>query len=288
MQVNESAASVNQEADTGMQNEKMIIEDLDVEILEAIGIRVAQERVLTPAIPRSIAVRMEDILKKGLSKEEREKLIKIHVPSKNCTFIDPPKLNEEIKASINETSSKRDARIIEKQMKITAVLALLGSTIADIINISSSSNENKKLSPPQIALVRKLSEATRLLADLQRDESLTRRSLILATISSSQKEMLELASTDKWLFGQKLGDRLKAAKSIERSGKELKTKPKNLGKSKNFKDPPRRQPFKSTMSGGYQNRSYGQNQPNKKNWRRQNKENRSNQKTETPSQQKKD
>jgi len=89
------------------------------------------------------------------------------------------------KASINETSSKRDARIVEKQKKITAVLALLGSTIAEIINISSSSNEDKKLSPSQISLVKKLNKATRLLADLQRDESLTRRSLILATISSS-------------------------------------------------------------------------------------------------------
>jgi len=142
--VNESATAVTQEADTGVQNDKAVIEDLDVEILEAIGIRVAQDRVLAPAISRSIAVRIEDILKKGLPKEEREKLIKSHVPPKNCTLVDPPKLNEEIKASINKTSSKRDARIVEKQKKITAVLALLGSTIVEIINISSSSNEESK------------------------------------------------------------------------------------------------------------------------------------------------
>lgn len=53
------------------------------------------------------------------------------------------------------------------------------------------------------------------MADLQRDETLTRRSLILAAISSAQKETLDVAKADERLFGQKLGDRLKAAKSIE-------------------------------------------------------------------------
>ncbi|XP_077275330.1 uncharacterized protein LOC143904477 [Temnothorax americanus] len=63
---------------SGMQNidstdqDGIIIEDLDVEILEAIGKRVAEDRILAPAIFKSIAVRLENILKKGLPKEERE------------------------------------------------------------------------------------------------------------------------------------------------------------------------------------------------------------------------
>ena len=67
---------------------------------------------------------------------------------------------------------------------------------------------------------------------MQRDETQTRRSLILAALSSSQKETLETGEADEWLFGQKLGDRFKAAKSIVRSGNELKTKSKNTEKSK--------------------------------------------------------
>lgn len=118
--------------------------------------------------------------------------------------------------------------------------------------IGSNKEGDPKLSATQIELIKKLSEAARLPADLQRDETQTRRSLILAALSSSQKETLETGEADEWLFGQKLGDRLKAAKSIERSGKELKTKSKNTEKAKNSKNPSRRQSFKSRTSGGYQ------------------------------------
>lgn len=254
---------------TVAQENEIVIEDLDIEILEAIGNRVAEDRVLAPPIPKSIAVRLEDIIKKGLPKEEREKLIKEHAPPKNCLFFDPPKLNEEVKVSVTETSQKRDERIIEKQKKITACLALMGSAIVDII-------KDIKVDKEKLSLIKKISEASRLLADLQKDETVTRRKVILAVINSSQKEVLETSTTDEWLFGQKLGDRLKAAKSIERSSKDLKVKPKNMKRPKNFKAPPRRQPFKPRMSGGYRNKGYNRNQPNRKNWANQNEEDRNN------------
>lgn len=257
----------NQRLDTQGMEEETVIEDLDLDILEVIGKRVADDRVLAPAIPKSIAVRLEDIIKKGLPKEEKEKLIKEHAPPKNCVLIDPPKLNEEIKVSVAEASTKRDDRIVEKQKKISACLAMLGSAVVDIINNGKADNINQKISDSQMALIRKLSEAARLLADLQRDETLTRRSLILAVISSSQKEILDSITADEWLFGQKLGERLKAAKSIERSGKDLKIKNKNSGKPKNSKIPPRRQGFKSKTWGGYRNKSYNQNQGYKKSWK---------------------
>ncbi|XP_070529862.1 uncharacterized protein, partial [Cardiocondyla obscurior] len=229
------------------------VEDLDSVILEALGNKVAVEREFSASIPNSIAIRLEGILKHGLPKEEREKIIKDHVPPKNCTFLDPPKLNEEIKASLNESAAKR-----EKQKKITTSLSLLGIAISDLINYNTTESEKQF----QINLIKKLSDAARLLTDLQRDETLTRRSLILTTINSSQKEVLEQAKADEWLFGQKLGDRLKAAKSIERSGKDLKSKLSE--KSKNLKTPPRRQSFKSRTWGGYRQSSFAQSQTNRR------------------------
>ena len=136
----------------------------------------------------------------------------------------------------------------------------------DMIGSNKEGDGNPKLSATQIELIKKLSEAARFLADLQRDKTQTRRSLILAALSSSQKETLETGEADEWLFGQKLGDRLKAAKSIVRSGNELKTKSKNTEKSKNSKNPPRHQSFKSRTSGGYQKRGYNRYQSQGKNW----------------------
>lgn len=53
-------------------------------------------------------MRLEDILKKGLSKEDRDKLIKGHVPRQSCVLLNPPKACEEIEVSINETSIKSE------------------------------------------------------------------------------------------------------------------------------------------------------------------------------------
>lgn len=51
----------------------------------------------------------------------------------------------------------------------------MGSSIVDIIN-NNKPDGDPKLSSIQIALVKKFSEAARLMAGLQRDETLTRRS----------------------------------------------------------------------------------------------------------------
>lgn len=279
-----SNGSPSKSQEIEIAGQENVIEDLEAEILEAIGKRVAEERILAPAIPKSIAIRLEDILKKGLPKEEKEKLIKEHTPPSNCVLMDPPKLNEEIKVSVGETSKKRDERIVEKQKKITASLSLMGSAIVDIINNNKKESEDPKLSPTQIALIKKISEAARLLADLQRDETLTRRSLILTAINNSQKEILKSSTADDWLFGQKLNEALKAVKTIERSGKDLKIKPKESKKSKNVKIPPRRQTYKQRMSGGYQNKTYGQYQANKK--YRRNPKNRSSPQPQTQTQKK--
>lgn len=56
---NSSAVELQKPEDSG-QKDKAIAEDLDEDILEAIGSRVAEERVL-PAIPNSIAVRSKYI-----------------------------------------------------------------------------------------------------------------------------------------------------------------------------------------------------------------------------------
>lgn len=86
---------------------------------------------------------------------------------------------------------------------VTRLLALLGSSIVEIIN---NKKMDEKFSHIQINLIKKLSETVRLLTDLQRNETLTQRSLILTTISNAQKETLNVTKADEWLFGEKLGD----------------------------------------------------------------------------------
>lgn len=60
------------------------------------------------------------------------------------------------------------------------------------------------------------------MADLQHKEYSIRRSLILKNINASMKETLNATSVDEWLFGEKLEEKVKAAKTLETSSKSLK------------------------------------------------------------------
>ena len=149
-----------------------------------------------------------------------------------------------VKTALQEAAIKRDDRIVAKQEKIAACMAanrkVLSATLA---------NDKENLT-----LVELLSDSSRLLADMHHDESLVRRSLILANINASVKETLNVSAIDEWLFGSDLDEKLKSRKSMEISCKDIRPLAKNQPSkgSKNLKTPPRQPRTKNlaVTSGG--------------------------------------
>ena len=91
----------------------------------------------------------------------------------------------------------------------------------------------------------------RLLADSIHDETVIRRSLILASINISIKDTLSSSTADEFLFGNKLSDNLKSAKIIEQSAQDLRAqKTSHLRSTKNFKGPSRSQTRASRTTNG--------------------------------------
>ncbi|CAL1674600.1 unnamed protein product [Lasius platythorax] len=134
-------------------------------------------------------------------------------------------------------------------MRITTSLAGLLDVFIKITSFKS----DEKL--PTKELTESLWGVLQLLADLQHAESSICRSLILKNINASMKETLNVTAVDEWLFGEKLDEKVKAAKTIENSSKSLKpkTQQNQTGLLKNSKRPFRRQSFKPTRnsaSGG--------------------------------------
>ena len=213
--------------------EKEIEEPLQGELLEVIGKRLGEETVLAPAIHTDIVVRWEEILKRGLPKEEREILIKKYPPPENARGIAAPKLNPEIKVCIQETILKRDERIVAKQGKIAACLAAVGKALSRTI---------KEDFEGKISLFEQLSDISRLLVDLQYDESSVRRNLIQPNINAAVRDTLKATISDEMLFGKSLGEKIKATKEILQSSKDFKvpSKTPQAKNSKNFKGPSRR------------------------------------------------
>ncbi|KAK2577092.1 hypothetical protein KPH14_001011 [Odynerus spinipes] len=181
---------------------------------EVFGDRLVVERVLTLAIHKDIAVKWEEIVKKGLPAEERKTLLNKYSPRINCTFINPPRINLEVKAAVDSKISKRDDRVSEKQEMIGAALAGIGKELTFI----RKSNFDGK-----IAQLESLNNAARLLTDLQRDETEIRRSLILKNIKASFTDTLKDTTPGEWLFGKDISEKLIAAGFLQQSSKDLKT-----------------------------------------------------------------
>lgn len=239
-------------APTGQSTQEPTEVGLDPDILEILGDRVYPDRKLAPPVHSTFAQGIEEIIKKGLPSDKRKTLLGKFPSPKNCLFMDPPKLNPEVKGCLQEAILKRDSRIVEKQVRLTAGLA----GVLDVFTkVTSLKNEDKV---PAKELSGSLWGILQLLADLQHEESIIRRSLILKNVVASHKEALNTTTVDEWLFGEKLEDKVKAIKALESTVKVLKPTSQQTSSAqgnhlKNWKGPPRRQSYKQTnvsTSGG--------------------------------------
>lgn len=176
-------------------------------------------------------------------------LIKKYPLPENCIFSDPPKINPEIKNVVPQAALTRDARIQLKQQKIAASLAATSKAMMSLIK------DDRYLQ--DLPVIECLSDAIKLMADVQRDESSIRRSLIIAntSINSALKDTLTNTTCDNLLFGEKLDETIKSAKALENTAKELRATKTQNNKSKNQNAPPPRFKHSQKTAGGQRPRT---------------------------------
>ncbi|XP_053994703.1 uncharacterized protein LOC128884996 [Hylaeus volcanicus] len=195
--------------------------ELQEEILNVFGTRLEADKKTAAAVHKDVALRWSEVLKKGLPEEEVKALL------------------------VQEGVIKRDHRIVEKQERIAACLAALGKAISISLKLDSSQ---------KLELLEKLSDMGRLLASVHREDSLVRKGLILASLNSSLKNTLSDTSVDEWLFGTDLEEKIKTAKNLERTSKDLRPVRKlpqqsnAQKKTKNWKGPPRQPTFNKYLT----------------------------------------
>ncbi|KAJ8910168.1 hypothetical protein NQ315_006016 [Exocentrus adspersus] len=161
-----------------------------------------------------LASQWEEILTVGLNKDTRTSLIQKYPPNKNCTLMGIPKLNPEAKAASTEVSLKRNERLQEIQGQLGASLAALGKVLTKLLGVEGGADSNH-------SSIEGISDACRLIADLHHQESEVRRKLLLHIFNKDLKEVMTESKVDTWLFGINLGDRIRTAKAMDRSGQDL-------------------------------------------------------------------
>ncbi|XP_061706896.1 uncharacterized protein LOC133517586 [Cydia pomonella] len=185
---------------------------LPEEILCLLGEAKKLDEPLGECIPDELSERWGKILTDGLAKDVKQSLVdKILMPS-NFLLARAPKLNPEVAAVINESAKNRDIRLEKAQNQ-------LGRGIAGLANLA---NDLIKSELDKLDIIKKISEVTQVLLDLHYEESINRNKLLVPLLDKKFWSTIKGVKRDEYLFGEKLGDKIKNSKDIEKSGQQIK------------------------------------------------------------------
>lgn len=224
------------------QNNDIIVihndEHLDDEVLRVLG-----EDKVTPSsyeLHSILQKRWSSIISQGLEKEERMDLLSKHLVPVNLQMLNAPEVNPEILSALPETAVKKDKYHVTRQVQLGKGISALGAALNVLLQQTSREPAlvNEVLKP--------LSEGAKILTDLHYRLSLSRKAMITPFVNKSLRELCTKAPIGALLFGPNLGEKIKTAKALVQSGRNLKQsesiirkKPYVSGRPLNYRSLPR-------------------------------------------------
>lgn len=233
-------------------------ESLPQEILEALGELKGKDEVFGPPIPDEIAKRWGSILVDGLTREQKQEGLEKSLVPENFKLAKAPLLNPEIIPVLSDSVKNRD-KLLEKGQNH------LGYGIAGLTNLACSIIDGDT---DKIDLLKKISDVNKILLDLHYENTKTRRKLVITSLDKKFTQLIADVKRDTYLFGANLGEKIKASKTAERSGLQIKrseTAPtsRRYTQQGNWRGPPRSQGQHTRRQGGQRPR-YNAPQTNKR------------------------
>ncbi|XP_063822315.1 uncharacterized protein LOC135072317 [Ostrinia nubilalis] len=217
---------------------------LPPEILDALGDPVGKDEVLGAPINDEIAKRWGRVLVEGMTKDAKENIMKQTLIPENFVLSKAPKLNLEISAVLSDSMKQRDKLFEKAQNQLGLAIAGFSSLASSLIKEDLS----------KIEILKRLSEISQILLDLHHENTKQRRKLITTSLDKRFNTAITDVKRDAFLFGANLGDTIKATKSAERSGLQIKRSnvavPSTSKQQGNWRGPPRYQATKAPKPGG--------------------------------------
>ncbi|XP_051156427.1 uncharacterized protein LOC127278659 [Leptopilina boulardi] len=225
----------SQEKNDSQQSVKKVTDMDEADLVQLGGDPFANVKLSGP-INKTLATVWQKIMQIGLSKEIRKELIEKHPPAENCNMMAAPTLNAEIKNIIGQTGVKKDQFQIASQNQLGAAISSLGTAVSKLLNFQLSDNKSDSKNHSISEILTLLSDSGKLLTDLHHEISLTRRNFISSGRDSKLKIVAENSPVDNSLFGENFPEQFKAAREVEKVGKEL-TKITKTDKRKPYHQP---------------------------------------------------
>lgn len=186
--------------------------DLDPDILSALGEVSEDVPKFGEKIHDNLARLWLPILRKGIEKEAKEKLMKQYQIPENCTLLQAPKLNPEIAATISDTTRTKDKRVESAQQQLGLGITALNKGLSLLLENGAE----------RVKAIKFLSDSSRLLCDLHHVETDVRKKFMTPGLDKAFLNLIQDVDRDETLFGQTLSDKIKASKAIEKQGLQIK------------------------------------------------------------------
>ena len=185
------------------------VQQPNAELLQLLGDDPNQSKALDINIHDSISVRWKHYAKKRLPTDEKEELLAMFV---RPDFLEAAVLNREIQRILKEGAAKRDGYMKEVQILAGSALVALGSLSTALLI--------EKESIDQQTFFERLRDAGKFLTEIIARQTESRKAFIIPALSKEFKEMMSDAKTDKFLFGEDMGQKIKDVEAMEKVSKK--------------------------------------------------------------------
>ncbi|XP_050293442.1 uncharacterized protein LOC126733983 [Anthonomus grandis grandis] len=159
-----------------------------------------------------IVIRWQSYLVKGVSLEERKKIVEKYDLPANCQQLLPPKVNEEILACLPDTTNKHDRLLKSLQYQLGHGLSAIGK-VMDLL-LKEKNTENLTC----------LADSAQLFANVHNAISVLRKQKIAPFLNSEAQAVALSSSIDDKLFGSNFEETLKAKQNLKKASIEIKKK----------------------------------------------------------------
>ncbi|XP_073957119.1 uncharacterized protein [Choristoneura fumiferana] len=217
--------------------------ELDAEFLAALGDPADDIPTYGEKIQQDLALRWLPLLCKGIPKDKKEILTKEHTIPENCKFLRAPTLNAEISAAISDIARARDKKLEINQNQLGLGISAVGKGLSLLL---TNDDKHKK-----IQAIKSIADGCRILADLHYNETQGRIKLITPGLDKAFLHVIQDVKRDETLFGEKLSEKIKSSKTIEKQGLQIKKTPV---------------PLKTTAGGATQSQPSTSRPRNQGNW----------------------
>ncbi|XP_026328002.1 uncharacterized protein LOC113236209 [Hyposmocoma kahamanoa] len=188
------------------------ISDLDPDLISALGESTETNPEFGVKIHENLTKLWLPLLKKGMTKENKEKILKEYLIPDNCRLLQAPKLNAEISAAVPDMVRNRDKNLSISQQQLGVGITAINKAM-DILLCKTDD---------KVQAMKHLSNGCRILCDLHSASTQSRIKLLTPSLDKTFLHVIQDAERDETVFGNKLPDKIKAAKAIEKQGLQIK------------------------------------------------------------------